>query len=242
MKISIGQDFKHIIYALNEIINDNLIFECKKSGLYCMAPDDATVCLIEVFIHKDTMSLYEIDNNVGQLVSLDMNLLYKIMKTIKYDTLHLETTNQNTLMISSEGERKCKFELPLLDTMKEDMVIPEIDYDCIFTINKSNFQGVCKDLKQFGQEIVLKVDNNKVFFSTKDEIECNIELDNVQIENEDNDCIQKKYDLQYFLKMLKATSLSSDVSFYFSKNMPLVVEYKMPDGESYIRYYLGNMI
>lgn len=242
MKISIGQEFKHIISALNEIINSNLIFECKKSGLYCMAPDDATVCLIEVFLHKDTMSVYDIENNVGQLISVDMNLLYKIMKTIKYDTLHLELfNNTNTLMISSEGERKCKFELPLLDTMKEDMVIPEIDYDCSFTINKSNFQGICKDLKQFGEVIVLKVDNNKVFFSTKDEIECNIELE-IHVDNEDNNSLEKKYDLQYFLKMLKASALSSDVSFYFSKNMPLVVEYKLEDGESYIRYYLGNMI
>ncbi len=242
MKISIGPDFKHIVSALNEIVDNNLIFECKKSGLYCMASDDASVCLIEVFIHKDTITLYDVDNNIGQLLSLDMNLFQKIMKTIKYDTLHLETTNKDTLFVSSEGERKCQFELPLLDTMKEDMTIPEIEYDCIFTMNKTNFQGVCKDLKQFGELITLKVNGTRVFFSTKDEIECNIEIDNFEIENEDNNCFEKKYDLKYLLKMLKASSLSSDVSFYCSKDMPLVVEYKMKDGESYIRYYLGHII
>lgn len=241
MKVSIGPDFKHIISALNEIVDNNLIFECKKSGLYCMAPDDATVCLIEAFIHTNSMSSYDIQE-VGHLVSLDMNLLQKIIKTIKYDTLHLETTKKDTLLLKSEGDRKCEFELPLLDTMKEDMAIPEIDYDCIFTMNKTNFQGVCKDLKQFGEVVVLKVEGDKVFFSTKDEIECKIEVDNVEMENEENVTIEKKYDLKYFLKMLKASSLSSDVSFYFSKDMPLVVEYKMQDGESYIRYYLGHMV
>ena len=42
--------------------------------------------------------------------------------------------------------------------------------------------------------------------------------------------------------MLKANSLTSDITFYQSSDMPLVVEYKMEDEESYIRYYLGNMV
>lgn len=240
MKISFGPNFKHIISSLNEIVDNQLTIECKKTGLYCMAHDDATVCLMEVFIHRDF--LIEYDVIPGETFTVDMNLFQKIMKTIKYDTLHL-TKTKDTLLISSEGNRKCHFELSLLDTMNENMDIPEIDYECIFTIDKTIFQGVCKDLKQFGEEVVLKVvGNEKIIFSTKDEIECKIEVENVEIENEENTKIEKKYDLKYFLKMLKASTLSSNVTFYQSTDMPLVIEYKIDEEGSYIRYYLGNMV
>ncbi len=240
MKISVGPEFKHIISALNEIVDQNLMLECKKSGLYCMAHDDATVCLIEVFLHKDKMSTYDV--NPGDVLGVDMNLLQKIMKTIKYDVLHMEKTKEKeTLLISSEGNRKCEFELPLMDTIQDTMDIPEIDYECIFTMDKTIFQGLCKDLKQFGEDVVLKIVGDKVFFSTKDEIECKIEIEPSEIENEENIKLEKCYDLKYLLKMLKANSLTSDVSFYLSSDMPLVVEYKI-DEESYIRYYLGNMV
>lgn len=241
MKISLGPEFKHVISSLNEIVDSNLSLECKKTGLYCMAHDDATVCLIEVFIHQNSMLNYEVET--GETLTVDMNLLQKIMKTIKYDSLHLTKTKKDTLMISSEGNRNCEFELPLLDTIDEHMEIPDIDYDCIFNMNKTIFQGVCKDLKQFGEEIIVRVTKDKITFSTKDEIECKIEVEEVEIENEESVDIQKKYDLKYFLKMLKANSLTSDITFYQSSDMPLVVEYKMEnDEESYIRYYLGNMV
>ncbi len=240
MKISLGPDFKHIISSLNEIVDNQLTIECRKSGLYCMAHDDATVCLMEVFIHRDFMTEYDV--TPGETFTIDMNLFQKIIKTIKYDTLHLTKTKQDTLLISSEGNRKCEFELSLLDTINEHMDIPEIDYDCIFSMEKTIFQGVCKDLKQFGEEVVLKVvGSENIIFSTKDEIECKIQVEEVEIENEENVKIEKKYDLKYFLKMLKASSLSSNVTFYQSTDMPLVVEYKISE-ESYIRYYLGNIV
>lgn len=236
MKISMGSELKHIIMSLNEMLDGNIVLECKKSGLYCKMADDATVCLLEVFISKDLMSEYTVSQ--GEIVGVDINLLNKIMKTIKFDKIDLETINNTTLKIVSEGQRKCEFELPLVDVVNEEMDIPDIDYDCNFTMETNAFQGVCKDLKQFGEEVVLKV-SDKVLFTTKDEIECKIEV-NAEIENEDNIVIEKKYDLKYFLKMLKGLTLTNEVFFYVSKNMPLVIEYKMD--ESYIRYYLGNMV
>lgn len=236
MKLSLGQEFKHIILALNEMLEGNIILQCKKSGLYCKMADDASVCLIEIFLNKDQIIEYDVTE--GEIIGIDMKLLHKIMKTIKYDTLHL-TKNKETLNIVSEGSRKCEFKLPLVDTLYDEIDIPEINYDCIFTMDKNSFQGVCKDLKQFGEEVVLKV-ADKIVFSTKDEIECKVEIE-TEIENENNIIIEKRYDLKYFLKMLKANQLSEEISFYQSFDMPLVVEYKISE-ESYIRYYLGNMI
>jgi proliferating cell nuclear antigen PCNA len=243
MKLTFGQEFKHLVIALNEILDGHLILQFKKSGLYCKMTDDATICLIELFLHKNKIIQYDITE--GETIGIDMKLLHKIMKNIKYDLIHLSKTSNETLKIITEGNnRKCEFELPLVDTIIDDINIPEINYDCIFTMDKTIFQTVCKELKQFGEDVTLTITNDtEILFCTKDEIECKIMVDVINIENEENIQLNKKYDLKYFLKILKANQISDDViSFYESQNMPLVIEYKMDDMESYIRYYLGNNI
>lgn len=237
MKLSMGIELKHIILALHEILEGRLILECKKSGLYCKMMDDANVCLIETFIHTELMTEY--NAMPGEVVSLDMGLLYKVFKTIKFDTIHLENT-QTSMKIVSNGQHKCEFEIPLIDTLLDDITIPNISYDCSFSMETSAFQGLCKDLKQFGELIVVDIQSNNIIFSARDEIECKLELPNLCLENKDNHHIQKQYDLKYFLKMLKANTLAKNVWFYVSQTMPLVVEYKIE--QSYIRYYLGNII
>ena len=233
-----GPEFKHMIVAINEMVEGNILLECKKSGLYCKTIDDATICLIEIFIDKEHMSEYTV--NEGDVLGLNINLLNKALKTSNKPEIITLEQNDYHLKVISHGSRKCEFEIPLVDILKDDMHIPEIDYDCSFQMTSTAFSGTCKDLKPFGDQVLLKISDG-VEFSIQDELKCTISVDVEEIENEDNIKMEKKYDLKYLLKMLKAGNLSTEVNFYVSDTMPLVVEYKINE-ESYVRYYLGNIM
>ena len=115
----------------------------------------------------------------------------------------------------------------------------------------SEFARICRDMTILGDTMVISATKEGVKFSVKGDLGSgNITIrpsSDVDSKEDDNTTIeiqepvQLTFALRYLNYFTKATGLSGTVSLSMSKDVPLVVEYRIED-MGYIRYYLAPKI
>lgn len=112
------------------------------------------------------------------------------------------------------------------------------------------FARIVRDLSQFGDSIVVSCTKEGVKFSTSGDIgSANVKLaqtsnfdkeeENVTIEMQEP--VTLTFACQYLNSFTKATPLTNQVQLSMSDNVPLVVEYAIPD-LGHLRYYLATKL
>ena len=160
------------------------------------------------------------------------------------DTLTFMFENPNQDRISD-------FELKLMDIDSEHLGIPDTEYKCQIKMPASEFQRICRDLAILGDTVTIAVSKDGVKFSVSGEMGSgNMTLrqnSSVDTKEEEQVSIQMEepvnlnFALRYLNFFTKATPLSSTVILNLSKDVPLVVEYRIEEA-GHIRFYLAPKI
>ena len=148
-------------------------------------------------------------------------------------------------------DRISDFELKLMDIDSEHLGIPDTEYKCQIKMPASEFQRICRDLAILGDTVTIAVSKDGVKFSVSGEMGSgNMTLrqnSSVDTKEEEQVSIQMEepvnlnFALRYLNFFTKATPLSGTVLLSLSKDVPLVVEYRLED-LGHIRYYLAPKI
>ena len=112
------------------------------------------------------------------------------------------------------------------------------------------FHRICRDLSTIGDSVMITVNKEGVVFSTAGELgsgavtlkpsaAVDAEEDSVVIDLKES--VKLSFALRYLNHFTKATPLASSVTLSISKDVPLVVEYRVGD-MGYIRYFLAPKI
>lgn len=151
---------------------------------------------------------------------------------------------------SPDQDKIADFEMKLMDIDSEHLGIPETDYTAVIKMPANEFQRICRDLSSIGDTVTIGVTKDGVKFSTSGDIgQANIVCrQNVATEKEeDHTEIQLQepcaltFALRYLNSFTKATPLSGSVTLSMSKELPVVVEYKIADC-GHVRFYLAPKI
>merc|ERR1712130_693154 len=109
--------------------------------------------------------------------SLGMNIesLSKIFKMCgPNDSLKLRYQNDadtlNFQCESSDDDRISDFDLKLMQIESEHMEIPEQHYKVVARLPSSEFQKICKDLKEFGETIQISASKEGIKFSVRGDV------------------------------------------------------------------------
>jgi len=137
----------------------------------------------------------------------------------------------------AEQERVSEFELKLMDIDSEHLGIPENDYDSTVKMPSAEFQRICKDLSSIGDTVEISVTKDAVKFATNGDIgsanvlcKQNKTADSDEmIEIDIKQPVGLTFALRYLNSFAKATPLSSHVTLKLSSELPMVVEYYIPD-------------
>ena len=131
------------------------------------------------------------------------------------------------------------FELKLMDIDSEHLGIPDTEYKCQIKMPASEFQRICRDLAILGDTVTIAVSKDGVKFSVSGEMGSgNMTLrqnSSVDTKEEEQVSIQMEepvnlnFALRYLNFFTKATPLSSTVILNLSKDVPLVVEYRIEE-------------
>ena len=215
--------------------------------------DSSHVSLVALKLKASGFDLYRCDRNI----SLGMNLvnMSKVLKcagaddviTIKADD---EGDTASFLFESPDGDRVSDFELKLMDIDSENLGIPDTDYKCIVKMPSGEFQRIVRDLSVLGDTCVITCSKEGVSFKVKGDLGTGSMTrkqttagdkpeEHTTIEMDES--TELTFALRYLNFFTKATPLSPQVTLHMSKDVPLMVEYKV-ESLGHMRFYLAPKI
>jgi len=229
-------------------------FECSSEGIALQAMDTSHVSLVSLLLKSGGFDHFRCDKNL----SLGINLvsMSKILKCANNDDILTIKTEDKpdtiTFIFESPNQDKISdFQLKLMDIEGETLGIPDTDYTSIIKMPSNEFQRICRDMAVLGETVIIGATKEGVKFSVSGELGTgNVmckpststdakqeEAVTIKIE----DAVQLTFALRYLNFFTKATSLSGSVVLSMSKDVPLVVEYRIDD-LGFIRYFLAPKI
>lgn len=248
-----GGMLKKITEAMKDLVTE-ANFDCSTTGISLQAMDSSHVSLVALLLRADGFDHFRCDRSM----SLGINLasMGKVLKCCNNDDIVTLKADDNTdamtfMFENTTQDRISDFELKLMDIDSEHLGIPETEYKSTIKMPAGEFQRICRDLSVLGDTVTIAVGKEGVKFSvtgemgsgnmtirpndtvdTKEEEKVSIEMD---------EPVTLNFALRYLNFFTKATSLSGSVVLNMSKDVPLVVEYRIEE-LGHIRFYLAPKI
>jgi proliferating cell nuclear antigen len=253
-RLTQGSLLKKIIDSVKDLV-ETANWDCSSGGMALQAMDASHVSLVSLLLRSDGFEQYRCDRNLS--LGINMGSMTKILKCASNDdiiTLKSEDDSDSvTFMFESpKQDRVCEYEMKLMDIDSEHLQIPEANHEAIVKLPAQEFNRICRDLSSISESVVITVNKEGVKFHASGElgngnitlkpsssVDDESEKNAVVIELQETVCLT--FALRFLCNFTKATPLSDSVTLSMSKDVPLVVEYRI--GESgYIRYYLAPKI
>jgi len=248
-----GGMLKKITEAMKDLVTE-ANFDCSTTGISLQAMDSSHVSLVGLLLRADGFDHFRCDRNIS--LGINLGSMGKVLKCCNNDDIVTLKAEDNadamTFMFENQSQdRISDFELKLMDIDSEHLGIPDTEYKCQIKMPASEFQRICRDLAILGDTVTIAVSKDGVKFSVAGEMGSgNMTLrqnSSVDTKEEEQVSIQMEepvnlnFALRYLNFFTKATPLSSTVILNLSKDVPLVVEYRIEEA-GHIRFYLAPKI
>merc|ERR1712086_722667 len=217
-----GGMLKKITEAMKDLVTE-ANFDCSTTGISLQAMDSSHVSLVGLLLRADGFDHFRCDRNIS--LGINLGSMGKVLKCCNNDDIVTLKAEDNadamTFMFENQSQdRISDFELKLMDIDSEHLGIPDTEYKCQIKMPASEFQRICRDLAILGDTVTIAV--------SKDEEQVSIQME---------EPVTLNFALRYLNFFTKATPLSSTVILNLSKDVPLVVEYRIEE-TGHIRFYL----
>ena len=215
--------------------------------------DSSHVSLVSLNLRADGFDHFRCDRAFS--MGMNLNNMNKMLKCAGNDdaiTMRAEDGADvvTFLFESANGERISEFELKLMDITTENLGIPDTEYAATVKMPSPEFQRICRDLSTIGDTVEISVTKDGVKFSTTGDIgaaniicrqNTPVDKPEEQVAVDMQEPVSLTFALRYLNSFTKATSLSGGVVVKLSKELPVVVEYKIAE-MGHVRYYLAPKI
>jgi len=230
-----SHSLKTLFEVLKDVLTDvNIIFD--ESGIKIMAMDGNHVALIHLKLEAENFEYFFCKEKT--MIGVCMMSFYKLMKTVSNSdtvTMFMEEDNTDQLHISIRNAEKnsmTNFSLKLLDIDEEELSIPDVDIDCIVTMNSNEFQKLCRDMTNIKDVIRITSEGDKITFSTegdfaKWETIIGETSHGLSFSKQADHYISAEYSLKYINLFTKSTNLCNTIQLYMKRDYPLILEYSV---------------
>ena len=214
--------------------------------------DSSHASLVTMQLHQQAFEMYRCDRNV----SLGINLpnLSKILKCAGNDDSVKITANDEGadsvefVFESSNGDRISRFELKLMDIDADHIGVPEDDrYTAVIRMPSSEYRRIFTDLAVIGETVTIDVAKQNASFTVEGDIgKGSFKIQQSDTADEDEDAVtitveeptKMTFPGTYLTTFAKAVPLSSKVVMGLHNDMPLAVEFTLPNEDGYLRFFL----
>jgi len=244
---------KKIIEAIKDLV-EQANFDCSNAGISCQAMDSSHVALVSLLLRQDGFEAYRCDRSIT--LGINVTGMTKILKCSSNDdqvTLRADDNGDSVTFLfeSNSNNRLTEFDLKLMTIESEHLGIPDTEYKATIKMPAAEFQRICRDLAVFGDTVLISATKDGVKFSVTGDIgngsiTCkqtgDIDKPSESTFIELQEAVSLTFALRYLNWFTKATPLAEQVTLSMSKDVPLVVEYRIGDDLGHIRYYLAPKI
>lgn len=206
--------------------------DCSADGMYMQCLDSAHIALCSFLLSKDGFVSYECLRPVTLGVNLDA--LRLVLKQAS-GTVELES-HASVLRISCVSEeKKCTFDLKLVDMDMDNLGIPEVEYAYVVHLPSAEFVRTCGS--SFGDTMEISVNSEIQFTSKGDHGSSSVSYGGVV---RHGDGVSLEFSSRYLSFFAKGASLSKVVVLSMSPDIPLRVEFGFEGG--HMQYFLAPKI
>jgi len=244
---------KKILESIKDLV-DNANFECTAAGIALQAMDSSHVSLVSLLLRQDGFDHYRCDRSLT--LGINIASMTKILKCASNDdtvTIRADDNGDNVTFLfeNASNNKLSEFELKLMSIDSDHLGIPDTEYKTTIKMPAGEFQRICRDLTTVGDTVVVSATKEGVKFSVSGEtsngnITCkqtgDIDKPEESVIIELQEAVTLTFALRYLNFFTRATPLSNQVTLSMSKEVPLVVEYRIGDDLGHIRFYLAPKI
>lgn len=242
-----------VLEATRELITE-ANFEVSSAGISLQAMDSSHVSLVGLNLRADGFEHFRCDRSFS--MGMNLNNMNKMLKCANNDDVITMRAEDGAdvvtfLFESPNGDRVSEFELKLMDITTENLGIPDTEYSANVRMSSAEFARICKDLSSIGDTVEISVIKDGIKFATAGDIGaaniiCRQDASVDRSEDEKTvidmtEPVDLTFALRYLISFTKATSLSPAVIIKLSRELPIVVEYRITD-MGHVRYYLAPKI
>jgi len=246
---------KKVVDAMKDLCKD-VNFDCTEKGMQVQSMDSSHVALVSLMLRESAFADFKCDRPTS--LGMNVDSLSKIFKICgQNDSLKLKWENDaDTLNFQCESnadDRIADFDLKLMQIESEHMEIPEQQYKVVARLPSSEFQKICKDLKEFGETMQISASKEGLKFSVAGDVGAgNVMLkprDGSDDKPEDkvsltvHEPVTATFALRYLVNFSKAAPLCGVVELGLGPDAPLLVKYDLEKAENgHMQFYLAPKI
>jgi len=244
---------KKVVDAMKDLCKD-VNFDCSEKGLQVQSMDSSHVALVSLLLRESAFSQFTCDRPTS--LGMNVDSLGKILKMCgQSDSLKLSHQNEADAVHfqceSGDEDRISDFELKLMQIESEHMEIPEQQYKVVAKMPSTEFQKICRDLKEFGETMQVVASKEGIKFSVQGDIGSG----NVMLKPREAEKVEDKvtltvhepvtatFALRYLVNFAKAAPLSGQVELGLGPDAPLLVKYDLETADNgHLQFYLAPKI
>jgi proliferating cell nuclear antigen len=244
---------KKVVEAMKDLCKD-VNFDCSEKGIQVQSMDSSHVALVSLLLRECAFADFKCDRPT----SLGMNVesLSKVFKICgPSDSLKLKWQNDadiiNFQCENNEDDRIADFDLKLMQIESEHMEIPEQQYKVVVKLPSSEFQKICRDLKEFGETLQISASKEGIKFSVAGDVGSgNVMLKPREAEKPEDkvtltvhEPVTATFALRYLVNFSKAAPLCGVVELGLGPDAPLLVRYDLDKADNgFMQFYLAPKI
>ena len=233
-----NKPIKDMIELLHELLPE-VNLKCCKDGVrvFNVAKDHTQVVYLKLF--GDQFEQYHCPEPLALGVSMES--LFRIVKLVESEeTLRFYVTRDEPLVLCIERYHKkdeiknTKF-LQLIDVEDDDAYYPNITIRGIIKFPSIRFQRLCKEIKQFTDQIQIKSHNDILYIESIDSsntrnvrqeicIKPSNDKDGIVLESAENNIFEGIFNLKPLLDFSKCSPLSPYINIFLENDKPLILE------------------
>lgn len=231
--------FRYVVDALSTMVTE-ASFTASPTGLRLRAMDPSRVAMVDLELPKAFFE--EFSSGDEERIGLSFEDIGKVLKRASAaDKLEMETV-QGRLKVRLKGKSSRTFSIPLLSIGAEDLPTPRISFKATAKLVTESIKEAIKDASIISDHVSLEAGKDILMIkanSDKGEVEVELSKDSGSVLNINAPEPQRAlYSISYLEDMMKAADAADTVDMSFSTNVPVKLDFELPQGGK-ITYYLA---
>lgn len=236
--------WRNVIESISTLVEEG-VFIANPTGIRLRAMDPSRVAMVDMELPKSSFESYECTEEVP--IGVNFDDMKNIMKRSGVnEKLELEKVEKEArLKIRFRGKSSRTFSLPLLDLGKEELSVPRISFLATIKLPAATLTEAIKDAEVVSDFVKITAEDEKVKVTAsgdRGEVEVEITKESGELLSvELKESAHALYSLTYLSKMMVASGLSDIAALMFSTDMPLRLDFNLPNGGRIVYYLAPRM-
>jgi proliferating cell nuclear antigen len=243
--VSDARSFRNLLAAVSPLIEEAGL-NMTPEGFKLRSMDPSHIAMVEFEWNKPAFKEYECLTPMR--IRFYISDVVKKLRGVAQEPLDLsydEKTRKFVMVV--KGKWTTTFTLPTLDPGDGEIPAPKIEFNTKIKMTSPSLAAIIDQAQNLADNVRLESSPDRIIAEAVTEISgCKMELEkgsDVLLELNVKEPCKSTYNLNYLGQITKAAAPVSElVTVEFSTNMPVKLEYEMPEGQGRLVYYVAPRI